>query len=227
MSPKEAFATRLKKLREENGITQSQLADDLNTSRGSISYYEKMERTPDIEFLDKVSKYFHVSLDYLMGYSKSGKKQTSSMADKIGLSDSSIELLHLFSNMVAGSEVIGSDTKNMPFAIEFVDAIIKDIRFFEVLCFLSEAYFHAGLKSPTNEEMLDLLDSDLSKDLSNKGVSLVKSKSLAYMDLDRAKDSMFTILDDIVWTKRENGFGKDDFVEDEFLLTLIKSKIKE
>lgn len=45
------------------------MADALGVSRGSISYYENGERTPDIGFLAQVKEYFRVELDYLLGYS--------------------------------------------------------------------------------------------------------------------------------------------------------------
>lgn len=51
------FSKRLKTLRETAELTQEQLAKELKVSRGAISYYEKGERTPDIEFLDSVSEF--------------------------------------------------------------------------------------------------------------------------------------------------------------------------
>lgn len=38
--------TRLKELRKENGITQSELAKSLNVSRSSIAMYENGDRIP-------------------------------------------------------------------------------------------------------------------------------------------------------------------------------------
>jgi len=68
MNIKQIFATRLKELREASQLSQSQLAERLGVSRGSISFYENGERTPDIVFLDSVASYFNVPIDYLMGY---------------------------------------------------------------------------------------------------------------------------------------------------------------
>lgn len=63
------FSTRLKQLRESHGLTQSKLAKALNLSRGAISFYETQSRTPDITVLERVSSYFGVSYDYLLGRS--------------------------------------------------------------------------------------------------------------------------------------------------------------
>jgi len=65
-----SFAVRLKLLREREKMTQSDLAAKLEVSRGSISYYEKMERVPDIIFLTKVADYFGVSTEWLLGFSE-------------------------------------------------------------------------------------------------------------------------------------------------------------
>lgn len=63
------FAERLKSLRTEAGLSQGQLGEKLNVSRGSISYYENQDRTPDITFLYAVANYFNTTTDYLLGIS--------------------------------------------------------------------------------------------------------------------------------------------------------------
>ena len=57
---------RIKKLREENGITQEDLAKRLDMSKGIISLYEKDERKPSLEVLVKLSEIFDCSIDYLI-----------------------------------------------------------------------------------------------------------------------------------------------------------------
>ena len=70
MDTMKQFSPKLKTLREEAGLNQSQLANKLGVSRGSISFYENGDRIPDIEFLRKVSEYFDVSADWLLGISE-------------------------------------------------------------------------------------------------------------------------------------------------------------
>lgn len=70
MSFLQSFATRVRALREERGISQEQLSRKLGISRVSLGFYEKKERTPDIEMLGKVASYFKVSTDYLLGLSE-------------------------------------------------------------------------------------------------------------------------------------------------------------
>lgn len=90
MGAKEDFAARLKKLREIAGYTQSQLADKLGISRGSISFYENGSRTPDIEILDKVCDFFGVPTDYMLGYINTVDKQNEDIGLRLGLSDEAI-----------------------------------------------------------------------------------------------------------------------------------------
>ena len=57
---------RLKILREENNLSQFELADKLNMSQQAISAYENGKREPDIETIKKFAGFFGVSTDYLL-----------------------------------------------------------------------------------------------------------------------------------------------------------------
>jgi transcriptional regulator with XRE-family HTH domain len=58
----------LKKLREEKGISQQKLADDIGLSQQSINKYENHSIEPEIETMKKVADYFETSRDYLVGH---------------------------------------------------------------------------------------------------------------------------------------------------------------
>ncbi len=60
---------RLRKLRLEQGISQSQLAAKLGISQQAIGNYETDIREPDNETLKKIALIFNVSTDYLLGLS--------------------------------------------------------------------------------------------------------------------------------------------------------------
>lgn len=63
------FATRLKELRKEKGLTQKQLAEQTEMSERGIQNYELGERKPAFDVLIALADYFDVSLDYLCGRS--------------------------------------------------------------------------------------------------------------------------------------------------------------
>ena len=57
------IAKRIKSLREEHGLTQDQLAKELNISRNAISNYENGVRRPDLDLVTKMCDIFNVTLD--------------------------------------------------------------------------------------------------------------------------------------------------------------------
>lgn len=87
------FGERLTKLREERKLTTQKVADDLGISRVSITHYEKGQRKPDIEILTKLSRYFGVSSDYLLGLSVSptNNKSLGFVCNYLNLPDQVIE----------------------------------------------------------------------------------------------------------------------------------------
>ena len=56
----------LKEIRKKKGYSQLKVAMDLNISREALSYYENGKRSPDINMLIRMSKYFNASIDYLI-----------------------------------------------------------------------------------------------------------------------------------------------------------------
>ena len=69
MTNKISFAMRLKKLREQKKLNQTELANLLEVSNGSISKCERGDRQPDYETLEKIADTFNVTIDYLLGRS--------------------------------------------------------------------------------------------------------------------------------------------------------------
>jgi transcriptional regulator with XRE-family HTH domain len=57
---------RLKQLRTERNLTQTQLAEKLETTRGTYAHYEIGKRQPDYDMLQKIANYFEVTTDYLL-----------------------------------------------------------------------------------------------------------------------------------------------------------------
>ncbi len=63
------ISEKIKLLREELNLTQSQLAEKLGIATSSISQYESGDRIPSDDIKIKMAKFFDVSLDFLMGLS--------------------------------------------------------------------------------------------------------------------------------------------------------------
>ena len=56
----------LKIIRKKRNLNQQKVAMDLHISRESLSYYENGKREPSLALLTEMSKYFGVSIDYLI-----------------------------------------------------------------------------------------------------------------------------------------------------------------
>ena len=61
------FGYRLKNLRQQHHLTQTQVANRLNLSKTSISGYENNVKTPSQDVLIKLAGLYRVSTDYLLG----------------------------------------------------------------------------------------------------------------------------------------------------------------
>lgn len=61
------FRIKLKELRESKGLSQAALAKELHITQGAIGNWESGTREPNIEMINKLSEYFGVSVDYLLG----------------------------------------------------------------------------------------------------------------------------------------------------------------
>ena len=61
------FKERLKELRLERGLTQTELANKTKISQAGIAKWETGDRTPNLEYLIVLAKFFGCSADYLIG----------------------------------------------------------------------------------------------------------------------------------------------------------------
>lgn len=57
---------KLKQLREENNISQTEIADYLNIKQNTYSQYETGKRQLSIDMLIKIAKFYKVSTDYIL-----------------------------------------------------------------------------------------------------------------------------------------------------------------
>lgn len=87
------FAQRLKQLRTERQISQSELASALNISNRTISMYEQGNSEPNVETLSKIADFFNVTTDYLIGRTEGKTTDLQSLYEEIGLSEKSISFL--------------------------------------------------------------------------------------------------------------------------------------
>ena len=93
------FGKRLKELRTQAGMTQSQLSKYIGVTKSVISFYELQERASSPEVLIKLARVFHVSTDYLLGLDK---RET---LDITGISEKDIALLRALAESLRNKNV--------------------------------------------------------------------------------------------------------------------------
>ena len=82
------IADKVKFLREEKGMTQSDLAKKLGITRSSVNAWEMGISTPSTQYLVELSNIFKVSTDYLLGIN------TNANINTYGLTDDDIKIVY-------------------------------------------------------------------------------------------------------------------------------------
>ena len=70
------FSKVFKNLRKDNNLTQSELAKKLGVATSTVGMYERDQREPDFETLEKIAAFFGVNMNTLLG-NNSGKNPLS------------------------------------------------------------------------------------------------------------------------------------------------------
>lgn len=64
------FPQTIKSLRKERELTQKEVAHALGITRPAYTAYEMGKRKPEYETLMSLARFFHVTTDFLLGYSE-------------------------------------------------------------------------------------------------------------------------------------------------------------
>lgn len=67
------YIKRIRDLREDNDLTQTELGKILHISQRTYSHYENGTREIPIELLIKLAHYYNTSVDYLLGETNNKK----------------------------------------------------------------------------------------------------------------------------------------------------------
>ena len=81
------IAEKVKKLREQKGLSQAELARQLGITRSSVNAWEMGISVPSTQYIVDLAGVFDISTDYLLGV------DSSSTISVAGLTDSDIRLL--------------------------------------------------------------------------------------------------------------------------------------
>lgn len=67
------YFRRIRELREDNDISQKEVANYLNITQQQYSLYESGKRTIPVDFIIMLTRYYNVTSDYILGLSKETK----------------------------------------------------------------------------------------------------------------------------------------------------------
>lgn len=63
---KKTLGLKLLELRQQHNLTQKQLCESLNLGRSTYSYFETGSRTPDIDTLLLIARYYNITIEELV-----------------------------------------------------------------------------------------------------------------------------------------------------------------
>ena len=81
-------ADRIKSLREQRGLTQTELSKQLGITRSSVNAWEMGISVPSTQYIVELAGIFGVSTDYLLGV------ETSASISVAGLDDDDVRIVH-------------------------------------------------------------------------------------------------------------------------------------
>ncbi len=105
---------RLKQLRKEKNLNQSDIAEKLRVSRSSVANWENGIRFPDCRSVKQLAVIFGVSVDYL--YGQSNHRYNINIPDYFELdltklNDAGADMLYEYYKLLVNSEKYSADTE--------------------------------------------------------------------------------------------------------------------
>lgn len=105
------FPERLTKLRKEKKLSKTYMGELLGITRQAYSKYEEDKSEPDIKTINKLSTFFDVDTDFLLGKTNERKRGSDSELES-ALDDPDFEIFY--------KELKGSPEENRKKALEFL-----------------------------------------------------------------------------------------------------------
>lgn len=189
------FAKRLKELRNEHQLSQTELATILNISNRTISMYERGYSEPNADVLAKIATHFNVTADYLIGITHSKNPDNRILSDRLNLSDEAIDILKSFpltisrNNGVSLSDVLNAMIINCKF-----EEILKSI-----LLYLSRSGYDweemsklitQGIQESNVNEIKKLSQSSITNKFDSLLTELLNNEVKTYNHVDILSDGI-------------------------------------
>lgn len=100
------FSTNLLILRKQKGVSQKEVANDLEISQALLSHYEKGIRECGLDFVVKVSEYYDVSSDFLLGIKEIDTNKNTSKTNVEKMILNSINIIFVILKKINSKKLI-------------------------------------------------------------------------------------------------------------------------
>lgn len=123
-----SLGNKIKFLREQKDINQSEFAKILGIANSTLSQYETGQRIPSDEIKLKIANYFKVTIDYLLGNSSESTTIESENQDISLIMTNLKEKLKNYEGVMFDGEILDETTAKLLLeALEHQEKIIKEI----------------------------------------------------------------------------------------------------
>ena len=129
------FSERIRELRAETGLSYTQFASKFDKSEGAIRAWETGRSKPDADTLIKLSDYFKVPTDYLLGLTDARRPENTVLVNELGLSDEAIKKIKAdkdvyYGGIFACASDVKTDSRKI---IDVFNSFIESYLFFRIL----------------------------------------------------------------------------------------------
>jgi len=114
---KKTLGLKLLELRQQHNLTQKQLCEALNLGRSTYSYFETGRRTPDIDTLLLIARYYNITIEELVP-SSNLKSYSSTEQTNDNLLDIQI-VHHLKSKHISVEDVMELSKADFNFLMDY------------------------------------------------------------------------------------------------------------
>ena len=93
-----SIADRLKELREDNDLKLYEIAEKLKVNKNTYAHWETLQNDIPIEKLNDLANYYHTTLDYVTGLTRTHKKVANNKKINMSIFRERIKKLRLENN---------------------------------------------------------------------------------------------------------------------------------
>lgn len=124
-----SYGEVLHELRIYHGYKQKDLSDYLNITSQAYSNYENNKRTPDVETMYKIAKFYNITLDKLLSYRLTRQIEDSGNYGTLyrGVSDSGITIPMTAKQAKMVTDILSLPTEQQDACQKFIEFMKKPV----------------------------------------------------------------------------------------------------